>query len=93
MDAFDSGLAAEPPFRADFPGDAGDLGGEAAQLVDHRVDRVPELENLAFCFDGDLTGEVALRDGGGDLGDVADLGREVARHHVDVVGQVGPRCR
>ena len=31
-----------------------------------------------------------LRDGGGDLGDVADLGGQVAGHEVDVVGEVLP---
>jgi hypothetical protein len=33
-----------------------------------------------------------LGDGGGDLGDVADLVGEVAGHRVDVVGQVLPRA-
>ena len=40
--------------------------------------------------DGDLPGEVAVGDGGGDLGDVADLGGEVAGHRVDGVGEVLP---
>src|SRR5205807_9390095 len=33
---------------------------------------------------------VAVLDGGGDLGDVADLAGQVAGHQVDVVGQVFP---
>jgi hypothetical protein len=44
------------------------------ELVHHRVDRVLELEDLALDVDGDLLGEVAVGDGGGDFGDVADLG-------------------
>jgi len=34
---------------------------------------------------------VALGDGRGDEGDVADLGRQVVRHEVDVVGEVPSR--
>ena len=34
--------------------------------------------------------QVAVGDGGGDLGDVADLAGQVAGHAVDVVGQVLP---
>src|SRR5205823_4681281 len=60
------------------------------ELVDHRVDRVLQLEDLAVDVDGDLLGQVALGDGGGDLGDVPDLVGEVRRHEVDVVGEVLP---
>src|SRR6202030_1352473 len=38
----------------------------------------------------DLRGEVAAGDRGGDVGDVADLGGQVAGHEVDVVGEVFP---
>ena len=41
--------------------------------------------------DGDLLREVALGDGGRDLRDVADLGRQVGGEAVDVVGQILPR--
>ncbi|MFN8077834.1 MAG: hypothetical protein U0Q15_20775 [Kineosporiaceae bacterium] len=75
---------------ADLAGDAGDLGGEGGQLVDHRVDGGLELEQLALDVDGDLLAEVAPRDRGGHLGDVADLGGEVARHAVHRVGEVLP---
>ena len=37
--------------------------------------------------------EVAVRDRGRDLGDVAHLVGEVGRHEVDVVGQVAPDSR
>jgi hypothetical protein len=36
--------------------------GERAELIYHRVDRLLQLENLAAHFDGDLLGEVAVRD-------------------------------
>src|SRR5690606_5710322 len=57
---------------------------------DHGVDGLLELEDLALDVDGDLLGEVAVGDGGGDLGNVADLAGEVVGHGVDVVGEVLP---
>src|ERR671910_798422 len=45
---------------ADLAGDAGDLRGEAVELVDHRVDGVLELEDLAPDVDGHLLGQVAV---------------------------------
>ena len=64
--------------------------GERAELVHHRVDGVLQLQDLATDVDGDLLGQVAVGDGGGDLGDVAHLGGEVAGHRVDAVGEVLP---
>src|SRR5207237_961550 len=84
------GLAAELALGADLAGDARDFGGERAELIDHRVDGVLELEDFALDVDGDLSGEVAVGDGGGDLGDVADLGGEVAGHRVDGIGEIFP---
>ncbi len=78
------------PSNADLAGDSGHLGGEAVELVDHRVDGVLELEELALDVGGDLLREVAVGDRGGHLGDVADLAGEVVGHQVDVVGQVLP---
>jgi len=52
------------PSVADLAGDAADLGGEAVQLIDHRVDRVLELEDLAANIDGDLARQIAARDRG-----------------------------
>ena len=48
------GLAAELAFGADLAGDARDFGRERAQLIDHRVDGVLQLEDLACDIDGDL---------------------------------------
>ena len=78
------------PSDADLAGDAGDLAGEAVELVHHGVDGVLELQDLAAHLDGDLLREVAVRDRGRHLGDVAHLTGEVGRHHVDVVGEVRP---
>src|SRR3712207_7885755 len=50
---------------------------EAVQLVDHRVDGVLKLENLALHLHGDLLGKVALRHRGRHVGDVAHLAGEV----------------
>src|SRR5205085_1459696 len=82
---------AQLPLRADLPGDAGDFRGERAELVDHRVDGVFQLEDLAAHVDGDLLGEVAVGHGRRDVGDVAHLAGQVAGHEVDVVGEVLPR--
>ena len=86
------GLAAELALGADFARDAGHLGGESVELIDHRVDGVLQLENLALHVDGDLAREIAARDRGRHFGDVAHLSRQVAGHRVDVVGQILPRA-
>ena len=83
-------LAAELAFGADLARHARDFRGERVELIDHRVDGVLQLEDLALHVDGDLARQVAVGDGGGDVGDVADLTGEVRRHRVDVVGEVLP---
>jgi len=89
----DPRLAAERALGADLLGDARDLGSERGELVDHRVDRVLELEHLAANVDGDLLREVAGRDRGRHVGDVPHLRGEVRRERVDVVGEVLPDAR
>ena len=78
-DALHLRLAAELAFGADLARHARDFRGERAELVDHRVDGVLQLEDLAAHVDGDLLGEVAVGDRGGDRGDVAHLVGQVAR--------------
>src|SRR5207248_977867 len=90
--ALDLGLTAELPLAAHLPRDAGHLVGEVAQRVGHGVDRVGQCRDLALGLHRDLLAEVAAGHRGGDLGDVADLARQVRRHVVDVVGQVLPRA-
>src|SRR5204862_528181 len=86
------GLAAELAFGADLARDARDFGGERAELVDHRVDGVLELEDLAVDVHGDLPRQLAAAVCRADLGDVADLRREVAGHRIDRIGQIFPRA-
>ena len=83
-------LAAQLAFGADLARHARDFRRERVQLIDHDVDRVLQLEDLAAHVDGDLLGEVAVGDRGGDVGDVADLRGQVAGHEVDGVGEVLP---
>ena len=78
-DALHLGLAAELPFGADFLRDARDLRGEGVELIDHLVDDVLDLEDLALDVDGDLLRQVAVGDRGRDLRDVAHLHGEVRR--------------
>src|SRR5436190_12916636 len=49
---------AQLPFGADLAGDAAHFRGERVELVDHRIDGVLQLENLAFDVDGDLARQV-----------------------------------
>src|SRR3712207_7739363 len=51
------------------------------------------LEDLPSDIDRDLAREIAVRDRGRNLGDVAHLTGEVAGHHVHVVREVFPRDR
>src|SRR5206468_686432 len=88
--ALDVGLAPKPALGTDLGSAARRVVGEGVELVHHRVDGLLELHDLSPDVDGDLLRQVALLDGGGDLGDVADLARQVAGHEVDVLGQVLP---
>src|SRR4030081_1019122 len=56
------GTTACPPSRPSVPTSRArrHLGGERAKLVDHRVDRFLELQNLAADVDGDLLGQIAI---------------------------------
>ena len=89
-DAEHVGLAAEAAVGADFARHARHFAGEGVELIDHRVDGFFELQNFAGDVHRDLFRQVAAGDGRGDVGDVTDLGRQVAGHEVDAVGQVFP---
>src|SRR5205823_6073828 len=88
--ALDLGLAAQLAFGTDFARDARDFRGEGVELIDHDVDAVLQLGDLAVDIDRDLLGKIAASDGGRDLRDVAHLIGEVVGHRVDVVGEVFP---
>ena len=79
LHVFHVGLAAELAFGADLARHARHFGGECVQLVDHRVDGFLQLANFAVHVDRDLARQVAVRDGGRDVGDVAHLAGQVAR--------------
>ena len=66
-------LATEFAFGTDLACDARDLRSERVELIDHRVDRIFQLENLTANIDRNLTGKVTVGDGGSDFGDVTDL--------------------
>jgi hypothetical protein len=83
-------LAAQLAVGADLARHPGHFRGEGAQLIHHRVDGFLQLEDLPAHVHGDLAGQVAAGDRDGDLGDVADLGGEVAGHRVDALGEVLP---
>ena len=87
------GLAAELAFGADLARHARHFGGERRQLVDHRVDGVLQLEDLALDVDGDLLRQVAGGHRGGHVGDVAHLRGQVAGHEVDATRSGPSRCR
>src|SRR6185437_127524 len=89
-DARHLGLAAELALGTDFARDAGHLGREAVELVDHRVHGFLQLQDLSAHVHRDLAGQVAAGDGRCHLCDVTDLCGKVARHRVDVVGEVLP---
>src|SRR5204862_58462 len=85
------GLAAQLPFGAHLAGHTRDFRRERAELIDHGVDRILELEDLALDVHRDLLRQVAPRYGVGYVGDIAHLTGQVARHRVDALGQVLPR--
>src|SRR5262249_9561253 len=76
-DVFDQRLAAELAFGADLASDTGDFRGERAELIDHGIDGVFQLEDFSSYVDRDFLGKVAVSYGGGHFGDVADLAGEV----------------
>src|SRR6185295_5892664 len=59
--AGDLRLAAELSFRSYFARHARDFAGEPIELIDHRVDSVLELEDLAAHVDRDLARQIAAR--------------------------------
>ena len=84
------GLAAELALDAHLAGHGGHLLGEGGQGVGHLVDRVGQRGDLALGLDDQLALQVAVGDGGDDLGDAAHLAGQVAGHAVHAVGQVLP---
>ena len=67
------GLHSQASLGADLACHAGHLRGEGSQLLDHGIDRLLELQDLAADVHGDLAREIAIGHGDGHLRDVADL--------------------
>ena len=59
-------------------------------MIDHRIDGIFELQDLAFHFNGDLAAQIAARDGCGYVDNISYLTRQVGGHRVDVVGEIFP---
>src|SRR5207244_3136136 len=59
------------PFHPHFAGHGGDLIGEGGEGIDHVVDGVAELGDLAARLDGQLLFEDAIGHRGDHLGDAA----------------------
>src|SRR5205085_2481037 len=87
-DALDVGLTAELAFGADFAGDARHLGGEAVQLLDHRVDRLRgaqelPLQRLALDVEWHSPRQVAVGDGPDDARHLARRADQIFDEAVD----------
>ena len=85
-------LAAELAFRTDFARHARHFRSEGAEAVDHLIDHVLDLQDLALRIDRDLLRQITIGDRGRDLRHVAQLHGEVAGHGVHAVGQALPRA-
>jgi hypothetical protein len=87
-DAGHLGLGAELAVDADLARHPGDLGAEAAELLDHAVDRLGVLEELARerpldAVEVDRLRQVAAGDGGDHLGDLVGVVGQVVQGLVD----------
>ena len=91
-DALHLRLTAELSFGSDLARHARHFRGETVELVHHRVNGVLELQDLTAHIHRDFARKVAVRDGGGHLGDVSNLVGQVRRHRVHRLGQILPRA-
>ena len=88
---FDSRLATENPFRTHFASHPRYFRRERAQLIDHHVHSVLQLEELALYIDSDFLRQIAICDRGRHRCDIAHLGSQITGHQVDVFSQIPPR--
>src|SRR5207248_1523017 len=84
-------LSAQLAFGTDLARHTRHFRGERPQLVDHRVDRFLELQDLTADERRGLAGRVAAGYRGCHLGNVTNLTGEVGGHGVDRVGEILPR--
>ena len=83
-------MSAQAAFGTHFAGHSRNFTGEAVELIDHRVERLFELQDFAAHVDRNLAGKIAIRDGRCHFGDVSHLASQVAGHEVHVVGEIFP---
>ena len=88
--AFHLCLTAEFPFGSDLARHASHFRRKRVKLIHHRIDRILEFKNLTLNVDRNLLGQVAIRHGRRNLGDVSNLACEVACHKVHAVRQILP---
>ncbi len=81
-------LSAEAAFGAHLARHARDFAGEPVELIDHGIDRILELQDLAFDVHRNLARQVSTGNRRGHFGDVSHLGREIRRQKVHVVRQI-----
>ena len=86
-------MAAELPLYSDVARHVDDLFGEQAQRIGHAVDGIRERGDFTFGFDHDFLREVTVGDCRDNLDDAAHLARQIARHLVDIIGEILPRSR
>src|SRR5205814_9043945 len=92
-DALAIRLPAKFAFATYLAGHTRHFGGKRAKLIDHRVDRVLELENLALHIDSDFSREIAICYRRSHIGDVAHLRGQVSGHGIHRVSQIFPSPR
>src|SRR6185436_6095309 len=66
-------LTAKSSFGTDFARHTRNLRSERAKLVHHRIDRVLQLQDLAFNVDRDFLGEIAVGHGRSNFRDITHL--------------------
>src|ERR1700719_2993924 len=84
------GLTAELAFCADLARHARNFRSKRAELIDHGVDGVLQLQDFSAYFNSNLARQVAGGHRGGNLGDVADLVGQGAAHEIDAVRKILP---
>ncbi len=83
-------MSAELSFGSHFARHARYFRRECAELVDHRINRVLEREDLTAHVDFNLLRQIAVGHGRRHVSNVAHLGRKVAGHRIHRVRQVFP---
>src|SRR5262249_46579544 len=77
-------LAAKLAVRSHLARHAAHLCREGAELIDHGVDGLFQLQDLAAYVDGDFLRKIAAGNGDRHVGNVSNLARQVVGHRVDV---------